>query len=65
MEVDGQYFQPASDPASSTWTIARGYWRENQQMTDGRGCRHGRHAPNPHLGAGPIGQELDFSDPLL
>ena len=36
MEVDGQYFQPASDPASSTWTIARGYWRENQQMTDGR-----------------------------
>jgi hypothetical protein len=28
------------------------------------GCRH-RHAPNPHLAGGRIGQELDFSDPLL
>src|SRR5262245_35282667 len=38
------------------------------KMADDRwekGRRHGRHAPDPHLAGGRIGQELDFSDPLL
>ena len=68
-QVDGQYFQPAGDPASSTCTIARGYWRENRRMTDGRRVpprtARTQFSPHPHLAGARIGQELDFSDPLL
>src|SRR5258708_8342407 len=45
-QVDGQYFQPAGDPASSTCTIARGYWRENTPAAAwGKGAARARHTP--------------------
>src|SRR5258708_32004034 len=68
-QVDGQYFQPAGDPASSTCTIARGYWRGKTPVTHGTTgpppAAPTQFSPDPRLPRAPNGHRRRFSHPPL